>query len=167
MSKFSGKCDFCDHIHMCDKTFEDFKGYNFFIGNHDNEIFLKKESDFVKYYPHLVMAAYSEPSGGVVILSGRSFVDMEEDERLSWKLKGVMREYKRCKRNKIDFDVKRVYNKLKFCAEDEILYEIIVRVKENGNKANTAGIHTNIHNYYRKELAEEMLSVLQKEREEN
>lgn len=77
MSRFSGKCDFCDVIEICGLDF--ILNCEVFVGT--ERIELKTLKDCVPYYPHIVMSSYTDHKRctGVILLSERSWVDMEEE----------------------------------------------------------------------------------------
>ncbi len=186
ISRYSGKCDFCDHLWMRAETeeeaFNKFNGTKLYIFQPlpDNfnweEAFKNKVNipetyykrveyssikDLIPLYPHLtIFCAYdnTNPKSSVVCLSRESFVDREERESLEWRLKNLLRIYNRCKRKKIEFNVEDALKKIVWDGYNEKAYrELANRVKENGKKASIEGIHLKMHEYYRQELVDEML----------
>ncbi len=79
MSKFSGKCDFCDeiaihgldHILRCDV----------YVGSSRTPLRLTCLADCVPYYPYIVSVAAHDNvrNRGVICLTERSWVDIEEE----------------------------------------------------------------------------------------
>lgn len=160
MSKFSGKCDFADHIEIV--GLENTLKSTVFIGNIGNEkkLELHEYRDLIPYFPHLIsVAGISKVGNSVIHLTTKSYVDIREEESLNFKLKQVLNYYKKCKRNNIKFDEDECLKKMYIMEWDKGIYtEIIERVKQYGNKANTNGMHLYISEYYRKKLADEMLA---------
>lgn len=77
MSRFSGKCDFCDEI--------SFLGINAILNSAiyvgDQRLQLSCLADCVPYYPHIVTMSYWDTDGArrFIRLSEKSWVDMEEE----------------------------------------------------------------------------------------
>lgn len=79
MSKFSGKCDFCDtiaihgldHVLRCDV----------YVGSSDTPLPLKTLADCVPYYPYVVSMAWHDnvKDRGMIRLTEKSWVDIEEE----------------------------------------------------------------------------------------
>lgn len=186
ISRYSGKCDFYDHLWMSYETeeeaFNKFNGTKLYImqplpedfnleealeGNINiPETYYKKVEyssmkDLIPLYPHLVAMAFhdnTDSHNSVVCLSSESFVDREEREQLEWNLKNLLKIYNRCKRNKTEFDVEEAVKKVTFGGWNEEPYrELANRVKEHGKKATIDGIHLKMHEHYRQELANEMI----------
>lgn len=117
--------------------------------------------DLIPLYPHLIsFASYSgaDTHNSIICLSPESFVDKEERESLERYLKWMIRIYNRCKRKKIEFSVEDAIKEV--CWGDwnkKQIAEIANRVKEKGKKATIDGIHLKMHEYYRRELVEEMI----------
>lgn len=186
MSRFSGKCDFWDHLFSStddeEKAFDKFNGTKLYIRQalpedfnlnkaleekvNIPETYYKKIEydcieDLIPYYPYLIVMAYydnTDVRSSVVCLSEKSFVDIEESEFLNRWLGQIIKEYKKCKRKKVDFSPTDVLSKISiFRTNDAIMMELCNRVKEKGTKANIDGLHLNGHNWYRKELKKEMI----------
>lgn len=117
--------------------------------------------DLIPYYAHLVSSAYynNAERKSVVHITSESWVDRRERESLEYKLKQVLTIYNRCKRKKIEFDVDATVEEVAWKGFDDDVYrEIANRVKGNGKNATIDGIHMKMHEYYRKELVEEMIN---------
>ena len=165
MSQYSGKADVYDHFAIaCDgndnKLQQEIERIDFYISTPDgrtHKLKIENEKDLAPYYPYLiVIGAYHRDNGkNYLQLSRRSFVDSEEADRLKWNLKDALREYNKCKRKKIPFDPEQYINNYWY-AMDSYQKEIVYRVAKDGNKATTEGLHTPLHDYYRRELAEEL-----------
>ena len=93
MSRFSGKCDFYDliDIHGVDKIL------SCNIYNHKDLIPLRTESvkDLIPYYPYLTSLVNIGKNNGYIRLSRQSFIDYEEQNRLTTHLNLGIKEYKR------------------------------------------------------------------------
>lgn len=79
MSRFSGKCDFCDEIeiHGLDRVLNG----DVYVGDNDEPLELKSIEDCVPYYPYIVVAAVHNnlTNKCSITLSSRSWVDIEEE----------------------------------------------------------------------------------------
>ena len=186
MSRYSGKCDWCDHLWMGAETekeaFNKFNGTKLYIcqplpEDFDFEDALKNKvnipetyykkveyssiKDLIIYYPYLVVFAgvdNADSRNSVVCLSRESFVDSEERENLEWRLKHLLRIYNRCKRKKVEFDVEEALKEIVWNGWNEEPYrELANRVKLHGKKATIDGIHLRMHERYRQLLVDEML----------
>lgn len=186
MSRYSGKCDFCDNLYVNAETeeeaFEKFKGTKLYISqplpddfnwekalkekiNIADTYYKKVEyssiKDLIPFYPYLVTFGWydnADSHNSVIWLSRESFVDREERECLEWRLKELIKIYNRCKRKKIEFDVEEALEKIVWNGYNEEPYrELANRVKEKGKKATIDGIHLKMQEYYRQELVDEMI----------
>lgn len=77
MSRFSGKCDFCDVIEIM--GLEHVLKCEIYVG--DELVELKSLRDCIPLYPHIVTSSYTDRKNmtGVIRLSSRSWVDLEEE----------------------------------------------------------------------------------------
>lgn len=187
MSRWSGKADFADSLWMSaeneEEAFAKFNGTKLYIyqplpddvdfvkalkdGVNIPETYYKKVEyhsikDLIPLYPHLISMAYYNKSqdGGssIVILSPDSHVDREEQELLEFYLKNLIKVYNRCKRKKIEFDIKEAVRETCWLGHNRNpITKLAYRVKEKGRKASIEGIHLSMQEYYRKQLADEML----------
>lgn len=79
MSRFSGKCDFCDmidifgldHIINCDV----------YVGNNEEPLKITCREDCIPYYPYVVSMSSMDTKNknGYIRLTTRSWVDIEEE----------------------------------------------------------------------------------------
>lgn len=146
MSIYSGKCDLYDSAVMIGGY--DIDKIRLFIskGERSYPLRITEPRDLIPYYPYVPYMATGDGQGHWCAWLSDSFIDVEERDHLTWDLNNLIKEYKKCKRKKIPFEPDtRWYNT-----------NLIQRVKEQGEKATIDGIHTRMHNRYRKELAEEM-----------
>ena len=156
MSQFSGKCDFYDHImiHGLDKTLSS----RIYIGENIVPLRIDSEKDCVPYYPYLVSLSVTENGIGTIRLTTKSFIDTEEQKRLKIYLAQILRMYNHYKRKQTIFNKEEVLSSISlFTPPEQWLVLLVDRVAEQGQKATIAGLHTDIHNYYRKLLYDEML----------
>ena len=72
-------------------------------------------------------------------------------------LKWVKREYRRLKRRKEKFVPEEVAKRYSWISSPSYELEICKRVAEHPTIANVDGIHTNMHQYYRERLRDEMI----------
>lgn len=157
MSRFSGKCDFYDliDIHGVDKIL------SCDIYNYKDLLPLRIDSakDFIPYYPYLTPLVNIGKNSGYLRLSQQSFIDQEEQDRLTTHLNFGIKEYKRCKRNNIPITTEAILNRMSnWLSPLSWQKELAERIVKDGLKANINGIHTNIHNHYRYLLYIEMIT---------
>ena len=77
MSKFSGKCDFCDTIEIC--GLEKILNSKIYLGKSEIPLEIKSLEDCIPYYPHIVTASFFNKDRCVIYLSEKSWVDIEEE----------------------------------------------------------------------------------------
>lgn len=173
MSRFSGKCDFYDGFVeiRCgsdeEKIKEELKKLKLYVRGKDGRDHLVKSDtikDIAKYYPYLEAIACGSNDGFTVILSSDSFIDQEEKEFLTWKIRDVLKWWRKCKRNKKPFDVDECVEKLFWMNTDQIR-TIAERVAKDGEKAEFDDLHNPLHEYYRKRWFEELVRLGYTERE--
>jgi hypothetical protein len=78
MSKFSGKCDFYDHISIA--GLENVLKSQVYLDRSPKPLNLVCEADCVPYYPYLVISSSCTHGVGVIYLTERSWVDTEEKQ---------------------------------------------------------------------------------------
>lgn len=162
MSRFSGKCDFYDCV-ASQYTFEEIQNnVKIFVGKSDKPLKIKKMTDLIPYYPYLIsLGAYDNVDRKATVrLTSKSYIDLREQDSLDFVLKQILRYYNSCKRKKITFSVDGAVKKVFAISDkdrDTVATELANRVKINGKKASTDGLHLSIYDFYRKELAEEMI----------
>lgn len=160
MSRYSGKCDFCDTVEMygADKLLDKYQVYA--SGNNLVPLKIESEKDLVVYYPYIVtMMGSDKKTGGYIHLSSIPYIDQEEQDRLQWKLDTLIRYYKRCKRKGLVFDKNNALEQITFFLDEPKEYEIelINRVAELGVHATTEDLHTPEHDRLRKDWYELMI----------
>ena len=159
MSKYSGKCDFADHIniHGMDSVRKSkiYLGYDNYIAGISLNI--KSERDAMPFYAHIISFCSMRDGVGNVILTERSWLDLEEEDRLKLYRDAVLKEYRRCKRKKIEFVPEEVLKKV--CQTDfakEAWMAIINRVAEYGDAAGITGIHIPHYSRMKKMLGDDI-----------
>lgn len=178
MSKFSGKCDFYDHLFMSTNTdkeaFDKFNGTKLFKikplheqveVNTTEEIHKNWEPieyhsirDLVQYYPYTIAMAFCDGQdnhSSTVVLSMCSWVDREEADILGFYRELLLKEYRRCKRKHLEFNVEEAYKKVSFTPRDYVK-EMAERIKEQGPKADISDIHIPYSEKMREELKKEI-----------
>mgnify|MGYP007122054073 CR=1 FL=1 len=155
----SGKCDFEDTCciygeqNIIDK-------YDVFVGDH-TIIPLKIETpkDLVAYYPYLTTMISYNGARGTIYLTNRSYIDQEEEEWLSRRLKDLVGYYKKCKRKQEPFDKDKALEMVTLFPHNPEKYqtELVNRVVEEGEKATIHGLHDSMHERMRKEWCELMI----------
>lgn len=167
MSRFSGKCDFYDHLCIYCNNENDIERIlsisDIFIITEDwkeHKLNIKTIKDATKYYPYLISMGVFSKDKHSIVLSKESFIDREERESLQFDIDYVLKYWRKCKREKKDFDKDVCYEKLHWCSTGgNYLKEIIERVAENGNKADFTDIHKPTWERYRKNWFDEMVRV--------
>ena len=101
MSRWTGKCDFCDDCEMIHNPQEFIEKSKIYLG--DARVMIKEEKDLIPYYTHLVaMASYNKEQGNVIHLSKSSFIDCEERDFLAWKIRDIITTFRKAKKEKIE-----------------------------------------------------------------
>ena len=79
MSRFSGKCDFCDEIKIF--GLEHILNSEVYVGDSEEPLKLTCLADCVPYYPHIVSVAHHDNVNncGYIRLSEKSWVDIEAE----------------------------------------------------------------------------------------
>ena len=157
ISQFSGKCDCYDHF--SEYTDEQLQKSQIFIGDQIVPLRINNQHDLAPYYAHIVGSVGYCDGIAVCRLTERAYVDYEEEDQLTWKLRDIKKYYRKCKRNKIIYTVEEALKKTCFLTPTETDYELAKRVEIYGNKASIEGLHDSMHDYYRNELLEEMLRL--------
>ena len=77
MSRFSGKCDFCDEIeiHGLDRVLN----AKVYVGDCDKPLKLNSLADCIPYYPYVVVASFDLGGCLEFYLTSKSWVDMQEE----------------------------------------------------------------------------------------
>ena len=130
-------------------------------GFHGDQLLdVKCLKDLLPYAAFLTSMSYGNQDGTYIChIGSRSFIDLEEEERFMWYLKEIKKLYRRCKRKKIEFTEEYVQKELSWISDKKTISEIYKRVKEHPTSANVKGLHDNFHQYYRRELAEDMVKA--------
>ena len=158
ISVYSGKCDLYDHLGSYDIE-EIINKYKIYYCDQILPLEVKKKKDLIPYYPFLVheMASTKE-NGGAIRISSESFVDREEREQLQWILDAVLKYWRKCKRNHVEFNKEEALEIISWLGISfDYEKEIINRVAEYGKDATIDGIHKPLHDNYRQRLYEEMV----------
>lgn len=167
MSKFSGKCDLYDMVEMihCDgdekkvQEFIDNAEFYMCVHGRDVKLDIQDRKDLALYYPYIVSMACHSNGHHYICLSSDSFIDQEEQERIRYCFEDALKNFKRCKKNKVIYSLDnflRAYGKNYF---PEYEKEIIRRVAKDGKKATTEGIHSCFHEHYRREWYNELVTI--------
>lgn len=161
MSKYSGKCDFYDHIQSC--GLEGVLASNIYVGRNIICLKIESEKDLIPYYPFLVLLdAYDSETGKRTIkLDTESFVDKEEKEWLERDLKLLFKYYNYCKRKHIPFNKTTALHKIWSFLDNipEYMNKLVDRVELVGKKATIDNLHSSYHDYYREILYRDMVDA--------
>ena len=157
----SGRADFEDVCTMHHSPEEILSKYEIYASINDIiPLKIQTEKDLVAYYPYLVSTMSSnKEEGGVIRLSQKSYINMEEEESLTYKLNNLIKYYKKCKRKKMPFNKNEALKKINYAGDYPQQYEIdlVNRVAEFGTKATIEDIHDSWHDKMRKEWFEVMV----------
>lgn len=78
MSRFSGKCDFCDEIGFL--GIDRILAAKIFVGNSNIPLKLNNIKDCIPYYPYIVTcSSCSKERGDTIRLTSKSWIDIEEE----------------------------------------------------------------------------------------
>ena len=164
MGRFSGKCDIEDWF--CDKTDEEIANYRIYAYRQIIPLQITSRKDLIPYYPFLVVLGYHDNTDGrgIIHLSQKSFVTMEENRTLEFFKQNVARAYRRCKRKKQPFVPEEIAAQRDIWGNQTIILNIAKRFveldengRETGENANLEGLHLSMQNYYRERLQDEMI----------
>ena len=100
----------------------------------DARVMIKEEKDLIPYYTHLVASAcYNKENGNTIHLSRDSFINSEEREFLSWKIRDIISMFRKAKKEKIEVTLDYVKSqKYYWCnGEDFIWSALIDKIKNN------------------------------------
>lgn len=159
MSEFSGKCDVYDCLG--DRSDEYLQNSKFFIYGTDHrnhQLVINNQKDLAKYYPYLTCSMGADKNGACVYITSQSFIDREEAERINWVKNDLVKYYKKCKRNKIQYTVDEAIKAAVWFNPSDWEIELARRVGEAGDKAETEDLHTSIHEYFRERWYKELIS---------
>lgn len=90
MSRFSGKCDFYDHIaiHGLDSVLAS----RVYVGRSTEPLKLVTRADCIPYYPYVISSCGCTHGGGTIYLMEKSWVDIEEEQLGHLKIHDFYRE---------------------------------------------------------------------------
>ena len=100
----------------------------------DARVMIKEEKDLIPYYTHLVASAYyNKENGNVINLSRDSFINSEEREFLSWRIRDVISTFRKAKKEKVEVTLDYVKSQKYYCCdgEDFIWSALIDKIKNN------------------------------------
>lgn len=132
MSRWSGKCDFCDDCEMIHNPQEIIEKSKIYLG--DARVMIKEEKDLIPYYTHLVASAcYNKESGNVIHLSRDSFINSEEREFLAWKIRDVIGAFRKAKKENVEVTLDYLKSKKYYLGDTEnfIWLALIDKIKHN------------------------------------
>lgn len=161
MSRWSGKCDCADSFEgRSDEYIANSTFYIYTKDGRDHRLDIKSWKDLAPYSTHLIASMGADKDGARVFLSSTSFIDEEESRHLNYELDIFKKYWRKCKRNKKEYtvdDATKTYNSLFEPSETDIF--LALKVKQEGDKATIEGIHDSLHDYYRKEFCEYLISL--------
>lgn len=132
ISKWSGKCDFCDDCEMIHNPQEIIEKSKIYLG--DARVMIKEEKDLIPYYTHLIASAcYNKESGNVIHLSRDSFINSEEREFLARRIRDIISVFRKAKKENVEVTLDYL-KKQRFWFNDSniaIWYALIDEIKSN------------------------------------
>ena len=161
ISKYSNKCDLYDVL-VDIREITDFSKVKIYAANNSIvPLRIDSQKDLMPYYPYIVAISISNSDGTQIIhLSEGSYVDIEEQERLTWNLDELKRYYRRQKRRHEPFDNDEAMKKISFFDDTpEYKKELVNRVRELGEKAAIEDIHIPFMDTMRQRLYEDMVAA--------
>ena len=163
ISIYSGKADVADWFDDCDNEY--LKNSELYLSGQIVPLKIENQHDLAPYYPYLVVIGCGKDNHAVVHFSEKSFVDSEEEERLSWRLRDIQKYYRKCKKNKIPYTVENAISQACLFTVSENDRKIAEIVGQHGNRVTVHDliykyrIHSPLHEHYRKELLDEMVRL--------
>lgn len=100
----------------------------------DARVMVKEEKDLIPYYTHLVASAcYTKENGNTIHLSRDSFINSEEREFLSWKIRDIISMFRKAKKEKIEVTLDYVKSQKYYWGngEDLVWSALIDKIKNN------------------------------------
>lgn len=165
ISKYSNKCDLYDVL-VDIREVTDFSKVKIYAANNSIvPLRIDSQKDLMPYYPYIVAISVSNSDGTQIIhLSEGSYVDIEEEEHLTWSLDELKCYYRRQKRRHEPFDSIEALKKISFFGEfpevaPEYKKELVNRVRELGEKATIEDIHIPYCDTMRQRLYEDMVAA--------
>ena len=157
MSIYSGKCDVADMFE--DYSDNQLQQCNFYLNDNIVPLRIDNQHDLSPYYPYLV--SYGGGNKGIwnCHITSRSYIDIEEEEHLTWKLRDFQRYYRKCKRNKVPYVEAEAIKNCIWSNYNDIDKEIAHRVGIYGDKATIEGLHDSLYEYYREKLLNRMIEL--------
>ncbi len=162
ISKYSGKCDLYDVL-VDIREVTDFSKVKIYAANNFIvPLRIDSQKDLMPYYPYIVAISVGNSDGTQIIhLSEKSYIDSEEEERLTGNLDTLKCYYRRQKRRHEPFDSDEALKKIYFFDSTPEYYkkELVNRVKELGEKATIEDIHIPYCDAMRQRLYEDMVAA--------
>ena len=166
MSIFCGKCDVFDTLigirEMTDES--DWSKVKIYQYNDKNERILldiRSTKDLLPYAAHLIESSCSCDGDMTACITSRSYVDIENDEHMFWLFKMAKREYMRCKRKGVTFDIENAAKKISFRrTPGDVEKTICERIAEHPYaKANISDLKSSTYYFYKEMLEKAMIEA--------
>ena len=165
MSRFSGKCDLYDTVEMiyC-KTDEEVQNFidnaEFYIyeNNRRHRLRITSRKELALYYPFLLSTDVHSDNKHIIVLANDSFIDIDEKERLECVFNRYLKQYIKCKRDKVEFNPDDCYKDF-YSSPQKYEIEIAQRIAKDGRRADIVDIHTYMHEYYRSSWYDELVNL--------
>lgn len=101
----------------------------------DARVMIKEEKDLIPYYTHLVASAcYNKEHGNVIHLSRDSFINSEEREFLSWKIRDIISTFRKAKKEKIEVTLDYIKSQKYYWGNEDFIWSALIdKIKNNMN----------------------------------
>jgi len=176
MGKFTGKSDFQDWCEMHNTPDKIVKNAKIYLG--DARVDIRNENDLIPYYTHLIAVMTGSNEGETIHLSSSSYLNTQEQEAVSWKVRDCIHYARKAKKEKKPFNWDYMKDKvfIGFSDGPEVYKQIIDIINNNpdiikfhlpANYASNARIletfivpeyfndvHLKMYNYWRTEFVE-------------
>lgn len=161
MSEYSGKCDVADHF--CGRGDEYIKNSIIYLGENIIPLRIDNLHDLAPYFPHIIYLGYGSDDRYVCHITSESYIDIHEKDILGWALRDMLKYYRKCRRNHVEYDEDEALRQACWFEPSEADKELARRVGMYGNKAKIDGIRTPMGEHYRNMLLNEMINLGWKE----
>lgn len=163
MSRYSGKCDVYDSL-IDIREITDFSKLKVYAAGHELvPLRIDSIKELAPYFPYATSIMHGGSDGELIIhLSKESATDSKEQNFLEAVMNNVKRYYRKCKREKKDFDREKALKQIVWPIDDtpqQYEIEIVDRVALYGEKATVDGIHMPLHDHNRQALYEDMIEL--------
>lgn len=130
MSRFSGKCDFCDYIESV--GLENVLKSKVYVGGDAQPLALHSMADCVPYFPYVISRSFTTQGTGTIYLMSKSWVDIEEARYGHMKMHDYYRQRLKEELDKITSptpdDVPVIEPKLRWAVSDKVSEQALTKL---------------------------------------